>query len=155
LEALQEKKALLVLYFGPDSGAPSEEKTDLYDKTTNRGKNDQLVSFIDDLYSDIEGYHRNRSSLEFHRKQQLECYSCYFYGSDIDDYQNKEIKCVKDEYDTPFTEEDCEERKKLLETLINEYSNGERKLFADLRDLSEIMRIYMKNEWSHVKKDES
>lgn len=65
MEIMLEKKSLYVLYFGPDDDESDEIKANnLYDKKTNKGKNDQLVKFVDELFNELRTYHSNHSAFE-------------------------------------------------------------------------------------------
>jgi len=146
-EVAQEKKALYVLYFGPDDDGLKETiAKDLLDKKTNKGKNDQLVSFVNELFSNMRQYHYNDLYLKSCTKELSECSKCYFYEEEI-----KVYNCVKDEYDTQFDEEDCTRFKTEKRESFKSCSAINQNMLTNLQQLSEIMRIYAKIEWNRAK----
>ncbi len=149
-EAMQEKKALFVLYFGPDDDDdPYKTLTDdLYDRETNKGKNDKLDLFIKNLISDLNQYHINHSFIEYYDKKRMECSICDAKNEESDE---KVRACQKDEYGTPYELEDCIKEMDALNESLKEYRAFERKVLTSLQDLSEIMRIYIKIVWNRAK----
>ncbi|MBU3227358.1 hypothetical protein [Clostridium algidicarnis] len=150
-EAMQEKKALYVLYFGPDDDDSKETlANDLFDKKTNKGKNNKFVSFVNSLYSDLSTYHQNHSLLKNYEKDINKCNLCYSHNEE--NYEVQEVyKCQKDEYGTLFNEEDCTEYITRLKEHIKNHMEIERKILTNLQDLSEFMRMYGKIEWNRAK----
>ena len=63
----------------------------------------------------------------------------------------KKYRCEKDEYGTPFNEEDCIKRQNKLRENIKEHEEFEQNILTKLQNLSEIMRIYGKIEWNRAK----
>jgi len=150
-EAAQEKKALFVLYFGHDGDSSEPNISRLLDGEINKGKNNLLVLFIDELFLSLEKYHCNHSFLESYRKDLQRCNSCYSYNEEIDDSPQKVYICEKDQYGTLFTEDDCNLYKIQKKEAISEYVKYESDLLSKLRNLSDIMRIYLKIEWNIAK----
>lgn len=149
-ETAQEKKALYVLYFGPDDDPNEILTNDLFDKKTNKGKNNQIVSFVDKLYLNINHYHEIHSSIERFKKELGKCDSCCHYDEENGEF--KGYNCTKDEYGTPFNDDDCEESKRKLNENIKNNQASEQDILRNLQELSEIMRIYGKIEWTRAKK---
>lgn len=148
-EVVLEKKALFVLYFGPDDNGLHE--MDLFNKKTNEGKNDHLVTFVDKLCSNLEQYHINHSNIVVYQGKINNCSACNIYNEETGECTIK-YSCEKDEYGTLFDNNDCIERKNLLKKSLVEYKVFEQDVLSSLQTLSEIMRIYVKNEWKRAKK---
>lgn len=145
LDKICEKKDLYVLYFGPEKIDVGEKVADnLFDRDTNYGKNDMLVSFIEKLVSDIHLYHYYSDCIKNAERQIAECAECE--NSCI------KIKCEKNEYGEEFNEEDCRMIKNLKYEEISTNRNKLDLILNDIRNLSEIMRIYCKLEWERAKK---
>ena len=141
LETVQEKKSLFVLYFGPDNDGSNEVMAcDLYDKKTNKGKNDKIVLFVDDLYNEMVSYHFNRISADRCRKELAKCSECEYMNNEG---ERESYLCQKDEY-TYYNKEDCERMKREQSEGLECYNKN--MLFASthIQNLSEIMRIYGK-----------
>lgn len=146
---VQEKTALFVLFFGPDDDSISKIiATDLFDKRTNKGKNNLLVEFINKLHSDVTQCLRNCESLSNYKKQRNQCYQCL--SKETGEIDPEKISCQTDEY-TYFTISDCEKNKKYLNDKIETLQKFELSLSVRLNELSEIMRIYCKIEWNKAK----
>ena len=146
-EVVLEKKSLFVLYFGPDSNNDKLPKADnLLDVETNKGKNDMLVSFINDLYLKLFPYPYHDSTHQKNNKFLSQCYNCQY--EDVE-----EQKCEKDEHGTKYTKEDCELAIERYKKIIEECEIYKRDTATKLEEFSEIMRIYMKIEWDRAKKN--
>lgn len=150
-QAVQEKKALFVLYFGPDDDDSNEKKANgLFDETTNKGKNNNIVSFVNKLYTNMKSYHSNHSYIESTKKEISKCNDCEVYDEETNTiYMN--YRCIKDEYFTPFDEDDCKAEKEKKKNTLDEYVSFEKGVQDDIQILSEIMRIYGKIEWNRAK----
>lgn len=150
-KAVQEKKALFVLYFGPDEDSSIETSAnDLLDKKTNKGKNNKLVLFINDLCLDLEKYHSSHLSIKSCNEELSKCNSCYIYNPENDE-EEKAYNCIKDEYYTRYNEEDCKNKRTSLEEKAKHYKGIQQDILTNLQKLSEIMRIYGKIEWNRAK----
>ena len=152
LNAVLEKKILFILYFGPDVG-----EVDLHDIETNKGKNELLVQFINNICLDLAYYHDNIISAKNTKEEMNRCYKCQnFYNRFHEDekqyYERPTIEpCPRDEYGTPFNHDDCDERKKVNEAEIKKFENFNHGLILRIHELSEIMRKYLKIEWNVAK----
>lgn len=144
-----EKTALLVLYFGPDNDSTAEAATDLHDKKTNKGKNDLLVKFIEELHSDLRMYHSKKLEQERSRKSYAECMSC----QNPEDEEDARIaaNCYKNEFFDQYTAEECSQNIKSASDNIQEIEKFNCNLFSRISELSEIIRIYGKLEWNRAK----
>lgn len=136
------------MYFGPDGNI--EPVDGLYNKETNKGKNNKLVSFIDTLSELVKDYHKNQSVIEECNKNIRECNGCYTEDEVSGDLVRTDIKCWINEFEL-FTEEDCEESKSVNEDKLASYKQRQQKIHKELNNLSEIMRIYGKIEWNRAK----
>lgn len=153
LDVVQEKINLLILYFGHDDDNFSEETImadDLFNKKTNKGKNNKLVSYINKLHSGMSKYHANHSYIKIRSEDLNKCYSCSTYNSENSNI-TKEYNCTKDIEGTPFNEEDCKKHRYIIKEDIKRYKEIEDNILKLLQDLSEIMRVYLKIEWSRSK----
>lgn len=150
-ELIQEKKALFVLYFGPDDISSEKLASDLTDLETNSGKNNQIVAFVDEFCLKLNNYHTNHSQLVVHQKNIIDCNSCNIYDEETGECTIK-YSCIKDEYGTLFDDNDCINRKNRLKKSFEECKVIEQEILSSLHKLSEIMRIYLKNEWKFAKK---
>lgn len=144
-----EKTALLVLYFGPDNDSTAQATTDLHDKKNNEGKNDLLVKFIEELHSDLRMYHKKQLERKNYRKVYSECMSCK--NSESMESASIAAHCAKDEYGTPFTTQECDEKISNASSQISQIDQFNRNLFSRISELSEIIRIYGKIEWNRAK----
>lgn len=152
LEFAKEKKALFILYFGPDDDFSEEIiANNLFDKKTNKGKNNKLVSFVEELYPDMSKYHKNLSDIEYYKEKLRKCKKCLIYDEEKGEFM-RTFDCPKDEYDTPLNEEDCTSHINELEENIRKHTEIKENTFEKLQKLSEIMRIYIKIEWNRAKK---
>lgn len=149
LEMIQEKKSLLILYFGPDGIEENKKKAqNICDITTNKAKNEMIVALINRLFEQLRAYFLNESEYERYHTDLVKCIAC-------ENAENgKTISCVKDEYEGEveyFTELDCkslqEEQKKGEKSCIER----RKYLFDNINLLTEAMRIYLKIEWNCAK----
>ena len=151
---LLEKKALFVLYFGPDEEAGSYiAQVDLLDISTNKGKNNRLVDFVNTLVNETLEFHRNKDEIADCRKELNRCSGCYDMNDTQDDYEKVRYECVKDEYGTCFNEEDCREHEDSYKQKENNALRRNETVNLKLQQLSEIMRIYGKIEWKRAKEN--
>lgn len=152
LEIVLEKKALFVLFFGPDESKLKDgKKPDLFCKLNNIGKNEEIVKFVDGFYEDIKKYHDNAKHIDSLRKDRRECWKCndiYEYMGEV--HEEFTPKCEKDEHGTLFAKDDCMKYDREYELEIAQCYAFSQKLHSELRDLSEIMRIYCKLEWTRA-----
>lgn len=148
LENVLKKKALLVLYFGPDNNLSDEILAEnLLDRQTNKGKNDNLVKYINDLFEIIKKYHPNISSIKTLIVEQSKCSECEHLKKHNG---GEKYNCEKEEC-TPFNEEDCAKTQKYYKEKLEESRSLVQSVNGDLQKLSEIMRIYLKIEWNRAK----
>jgi hypothetical protein len=148
-EVVEEKKTLYTLYFGPDDDGSQEIlANDLLDKKTNKGKNDQLVLFVDNLYSNLKKYHKNHSDIKTYEDKDFECASCESYNEECGE---KVYSCVRSDYQVLFDDDDCKKRQTDIDIALKKYKAFEQDILTSLQKLSEIMRIYGKIEWNRAK----
>jgi hypothetical protein len=146
LNLVEEKKLLLILYFGPDGhGADLNKATNIFDAQTNNGKNDLIVNLINEIYFQIKKYYDASRTLEQCNKELTKCVECE------NGRAYKQYFCEKDEYGDKFSDDDCEnckEKIKIQEENSYAVISG---LQENLEKLSEAMRIYLKIEWNNAK----
>lgn len=149
LELIQEKKSLLILYFGPDGIEDGQKKAqDICDRSTNDAKNDMIVALINKLFDQLKAYFLNESEYKRYHTELVKCIACE------NSEDGKKISCEKDFFEGEiiyFTEDDC----KIFQ---EEFKKGERScferrndLFNNINLLTEAMRIYLKLEWNKTK----
>jgi alkaline phosphatase len=77
LNLVEEKKLLLILYFGPDGqGADQNKATNIFDVKTNNAKNDLIVELINEIYSQLEKYYQARDTHSKCTEELGECAKC-------------------------------------------------------------------------------
>jgi len=149
LELIQEKKSLLILYFGPDGIEENKKKAqDVCDRSTNNAKNEMIVALINKLFDQLKAYFLNESEYKRYHTGLVDCIACE------NSENGKIISCEKDCYEGEmiyFTEDDCK-------VFQEEYKKGEKScverrndLFNNINLLTEVMRIYLKIEWNYTK----
>lgn len=156
LVASQQKTELLVLFFGPESlqDEPIGNRSILFNKESNNGKNDTLVYFIIELAQQFSEYANAVKSAKYSKleeavilarneayrnvKQVFNGYSYTDYGDEIP------------QYDYEFQDEDCMNMAAAEIALTNEKEKI-RKLRNDLFVLRNVIRIYLKIEWNKAK----
>lgn len=152
LELIQEKKSLLILYFGPDGIEENKKKAhDICDRTTNNAKNEMIVALIDRLFNQLNAYFSNESLCKTYHNSLIKCIACE------NSENGKKISCEKDHYEGEiiyFTEDDCnafqEENKKVERSCVERRDS----LFNNINLLTEVMRTYLKIEWNYTKNRE-
>lgn len=147
-EIIQEKKLLFILYFGPDKKDDSDSTIDLFDKKINEGKNEELIIFVNNLVEELKNYQFYKSINKQVRQERAKCTECDWYR---DEKGARKYECPKDNYDTPFSEEDCKTKQNENESKYQQYKKYIQEVNGKLRDLSEIVRIYAKIEWDIAK----
>lgn len=152
LELIQEKKALLILYFGPDSNNESNKKAqDICDRTTNNGKNEIIVNLINEICNQLSVYFTNKHEHMKYCDCLNKCYSCENTENE------KKYSCEKPPYEgysINFTEEDCIAFQKDSQEKKEMYLQQMQRLHNNIGLFTEAMRIYLKIEWNHAKKRE-
>ena len=158
LQRSREKKELLILFFGPDKDKNSESKkiavtSDLFDTTTNKGKNDFIVEYLNELSKMMDWHVDCTSRNEFKILQ--ERYSMFLEKAPDHVISYKEIPVETDEgiqYSTEFEYDDIfAENIHSAENQVNAYMGKLKDISKALQDLSEIIRIYGKLEWERAK----
>ena len=77
LNLVEEKKLLLILYFGPDGHGTDQAKAkDIFDVKTNKAKNDLIISLINNIYNQVKIYHQMRKILNDSNKDLARCSQC-------------------------------------------------------------------------------
>ena len=138
LEMVQEKKCLLILYFGPDEIENDKVRAqNICDKNTNNAKNEMVVDLINSIFNQLRAYFPNESLREQYHSEVIECMKCK---------NSKQVECMYCESDT-----DCIKYQKEQLNLENECKKTKEKLFSDVELLVEAMRIYLKLEWKYTK----
>lgn len=150
LELIQEKKSLLILYFGPDGIEENKKKAqNISDKITNNAKNEMIVDLINKIFEQSRVYFSNEKECKRCHTELIKCIAC-------ENAENgKLISCVKDEFEGEaeyFTDNDCKTLQKNLEEDEEKYIKLRRDLFNNIDLLTEAMRIYLKIEWDCTKK---
>lgn len=150
LISVEEKKLLLILYFGPDGhGSDQKKATDIFDEKTNDAKNGLIVGLINDIYGQIIRYHHEQKLLDNCRKELAKCAECE--NGQTDKQTDKQYVCKINEYEK-FSENDCLNFKDKISKEVEESNTAIRRLSENLNNLSEAMRIYLKIEWDRAKK---
>ena len=148
LNLIEEKKLLLILYFGPDgNGTDSNKASDILDEQTNNAKNELIVDLINKICDQIKDYHGEVESLKYNKGEQSKCSKC---ESEMD---SKQYLCDINEYDK-FSENNCVVYKKELDSKIETSYKNIRELHNNIKKLTEAMRIYLKIEWNSAKNRE-
>lgn len=148
----KEQINLLMLYFGPDEIGNKDflglNEQILKKEDNNIGKNDHIVAFLGKLLLDIEKYYQRKHSS---RAKRLET----------------ELRCLNKKYDLENTGErlmdnegnwvnakgrpkEYYEEKNKLEKEKSELENPDN-ILEDIANLREIMRLYLKIEWTVAK----
>lgn len=148
-ESIQEKKYLLLLYFGPDDFVGNEKKAkDICDKITNKAKNEMIIDLINKLVEQLRGYFMNERKYEQYHENIIKCVACENAES------GKVISCEKgtcaDDIEN-FTENDCKIFQKEQERQEKDCKEYRQDLFDNINLLTEAMRIYLKVEWNCTK----
>jgi len=156
LQKSREKKELLILFFGPDKGEQfdsSKEKyaIDLFDRTTNKGKNDLLAEYLDEISKMIEWHVSCTSRVEF-KALQLK-YGMYLEKAFDNTFPyldyHRNIQRTKTFFEDIF-ENDSDTAYPKCEA--NAYIIRLKGIENTLKGLSEVIRIYGKIEWTRAKK---
>lgn len=135
---VQEKKCLLILYFGPDEIENDKVRAqNICDKNTNNAKNEMVVDLINSIFNQLRAYFPNESLREQYHSEVIECMKCK---------NSKQVECMYCESDT-----DCIKYQKEQLNLENECKKTKEKLFSDVELLVGAMRIYLKLEWKYTK----
>lgn len=138
LEMVQEKKYLLILFFGPNYIRDEEKGAEhICDKRTNVAKNEMIVDLINSIYNYLQKYFHNESLREHYHSNVIDCIKCK---------SGRQIDCMHSE-----SKEDCIKYKNEQSNLENECIKTKEKLFHDVELLIESMRIYLKIEWEITK----
>lgn len=138
LEMVQEKKCLLILYFGPDGIVMDKVKAQsICDKNTNNAKNEMVVGLINSIFNQLRAYFPNESLREHYHSNVIECIKCE---------NSQQVACTYGESKT-----DCIKHKNEQLNLEKECIKTKEKLFSDVELLVEAMRIYLKLEWKYTK----
>lgn len=133
--AARQKLEQLILYFGPES----KEKNlthDIFDETTNDGKNDLIVKWLNNYANDFVRYYNNRNS--------------GIYTMIENRVNNATININK-----------CDIKPETYDELIREYEEASDDLkkaqvlytllYHKLTWIRDMMRIYLKIEWNKAK----
>lgn len=149
LEFVQEKKSLLILYFGPDGINENKNKAqNICDRITNKAKNEMIVTLINKLFEQLEAYFSNEKLYKTYHTNSVKCFAC-------ENAENgKTISCAKDEYEGEveyFTEFDCKKSQEKNRKLELSCIKRREELFYNINLLTEAMRIYLKIEWNYTK----
>lgn len=146
LNLVEEKRLLLILYFGPDGHVGDQNKAnDIFDEKTNNAKNDLIIDLINRIYKQIKDYHRAQKIFENCHKELLKCLECEKA------YANKQYICEVNEDGDKFIENDCLNHQEEVNKQERESYKIIHGLSEDLESLSKAMRIYLKIEWNHAK----
>lgn len=148
-ESIQEKKYLLLLYFGPDDFVENEKKAkDICDKTTNKAKNEMIIDLINKLVEQLRAYFMNEAKYKQYHEDIIKCVACENAES------GKVILCEKgtctDDVEN-FTENDCKIFQKEQESKEKDCKECRQAVFNNINLLTEAMRIYLKVEWNCTK----
>lgn len=138
LEIVQEKKCLLILYFGPDDVDIGKARAqDICDKNTNNAKNEMVVDLINSVFNQLRAYFQNESLREQYHSNVIKCMKCK---------NSKQSECMYGK-----SEADCIKYKNEQLNFENECIKTRERLFDDVELLIEAMRIYLKLEWKYTK----
>ncbi|WP_373263012.1 hypothetical protein [Hungatella hathewayi] len=149
LNLIEEKKLLLILYFGPDgNGADPNKASNILDEQTNNAKNNLIVDLINTICNQIKNYHREEESLKYNKELRSNCSRCE------SEMENKQYLCETNKYGDKFSEDNCVAYKKELDSKISASYNTIYELYKNINILSETMRIYLKIEWNSAKNRE-
>ena len=146
LNLIEEKKLLLILYFGPDGHGPDQHKAkNIFDEETNNAKNDLIVGLINDIYNQIKYYNHACKIFDNCHNEIAKCCECESAQAD------KQYFCQINEEGDRFSENDCLNFKEKINKQEKESYNIIHGLPENLNSLSEAMRIYLKKEWDCAK----
>lgn len=147
----QERINLLILYFGPDKIEEILEEKDvvLKKEESNEGKNNYIVKLLEEILTDLDKYYRRKycakvQILEMEIKSLNKSYPLEETGERLLDKDGNWI------YVKNYPKEYYIEKEK-LEKEIRELKNSD-EIAKDIKDLREILRSYLKIEWTVVKK---
>lgn len=144
---VEEKKLLLILYFGPDGDGIEQNKfNNILDKQTNNAKNDSIVELINIICVQIKKYHEARKKLNDCYEKLGECARCE------NENENKQYFCENNDYGDKFSDEQCASFKENIHLEETKNASIIQELHKNLNKLSEAMRIYLKIEWNSAKK---
>ncbi|KOR55613.1 hypothetical protein FDA33_10520 [Clostridium botulinum] len=147
LELIQEKKSLLILYFGPDGTGENKAK-DICDTMTNKAKNEMIVTLINKLFEQLKLYFSEKKAYDRSREELAQCSAC-------ENTEHERIyDCVKYQYegvDINFTESDCKQLQEENQKKQKISMENIKALFDNINLLTEAMRIYLKIEWNCTK----
>lgn len=147
---VQEKKSLLILYFGHDDINFNNKAQDIFDKNSNNAKNEMVIKLINDISHQLRDYFFNKNMLDEAQKRQVNCLDC-----ESPEKSPKTYICTKEGYDGDilyFDEDDCKEYKKEINQNKEIYSDNIEALQSNINKFTEAMRIYLKLEWNRAKK---
>lgn len=123
----------LILYFGPDSKKinantdKGEVRDILLNPETNDGKNQHIVKFLDELMGMIDNY--NKAKISYSKEKRNIAKSI-----NVQEYEKTDIK-----------------EKEITKESLEKYTEARKALQKKLVMLRDIMRIYLKLEWTKVK----
>lgn len=146
LDLIEEKKLLLILYFGPDGNEDiNNNAVDIYDMNTNNAKNNLMVKLINEIFNQLKSYYMMKETFLESHQELVKCIEC-------EEVENAKVYfCEKNEYGDKFLDGDCIRRKDELHVQENKSYEIIHGLSENLIKLSEAMRVYLKIEWKNTK----
>lgn len=144
LELIRAKSNLLILYFGPDEDP--DTKVDLFNRTSNASKNENIVKFIKNIYENASAYFLRQADIEDYYNYISHCQSCTA-SSDI--YESCDI--INAKMSQAEIEKSCKSQIDNYRAEIDDLRQKNKKFKDDIQDFTEIMRIYLKHEWTRAK----
>ena len=154
----QEKNELLILFFGPEKqNQEMKQQIDIKSEESNKGKNDLIVNFLDNLNKGFYTYCNNvlkneKSNLEKIRDDRFKEMLNHLIG-----YEEPEIIDLDDNifyHQEPIFDPYYEKKFMEIEEQIRENVNLTSNLNERLIELRDIIRIYLKIEWNKSKNGE-
>lgn len=148
----KEQINLLMLYFGPDEIGNKDflglNEQILKKEDKNIGKNDHIVAFLEKLLLDIEKYYQRKHSS---RAKMLEIeLRCLNKKYDLEDTGERLIDNEGNWVNVKGRPKEYYEEKNKLEKEKSELENPNN-ILEDIANLREIMRLYLKIEWTVAK----
>lgn len=150
----QEKTELLILFFEHEENETADQNVDLCCTANNDGKNHLIVNFLSSLSKKLNRYYENLKSdklkdLKFVKDKRYSEMSEHVINYDYEEYT--------DEYDitkinqTPILDEEYQESLNDIDKQIDVLVKISKDINSDLLMLRDIIRIYLKIEWSKAK----
>ena len=147
----RENVELLILYFGPDA----KKEVDILDETTNEGKNDQIVDYLNSLSMDLITYYKKLKVGDLEKAEhKFEKISNEMQNNIIGIEHQEDIELDGERYtNTEYTFEPSVEKKyNEAWQVVQEMKVFDSVFDEKLMKLRNVIRIYLKIEWKKAKK---